>query len=586
MRPTLAGMARPTARRTAIVGCLSLAALAAVAPTSGRAVGSVAFASPTFVDTAKAGGEPGIAHSNKFGNLIYTSHEGDTHIDRSGFTGGGGVVQFLCPSAPTVDCAANHVWIWTSDDGGATWQARNEGFADAGFSDPDLTQDAGGSVYDTGIDLANDAVFSSQDGGKTWPHGTPNCHNGDRPWLAGGKDGEVFVATDTVEGSNTGHQVFYSNNHADSCTSTGISDNGTVTCPTGSAKSSETFSGFGKLVYDPFDGSLIEPAQFIHCDGSFGVGISRLPNAANAFAGGGEVFTPTEIVPNTSVFSPFAAPELISMDSAENIYFAWDTNDRVPSTTGGCSSVVPNASGGTSGTLTPAPNHIMFIAGNHIGALGSGSGWTFTSPIDVANNVTAGRVLWPWSVAGSNGNVSVVWYQMDKFVDPDCDSINGDGFPPPDPNSGAVPDVKTYIYESHISNATDPSTRQIIGPTNASGRFIHQGGICDSGTTCVATGQDRRLGDYFTNSIDPNGCVIIASGDTTVLDVTGQPRITSLPIFIRQTSGPSLTSGLDCATLGPNIPEAPAMTALLGAGAAVVGVAAIVIGRRRRLTPV
>jgi hypothetical protein len=86
-----------------------------------------------------------------------------------------------------------------------------------------------------------------------------------------------------------------------------------------------------------------------------------------------------------------------------------------------------------------------------------------------------------------------------------------------------------------------------IAVTNASGRFIHQGGICDSGTTCVATGQDRRLGDYFTNSVDRNGCVVIASGDTTVLDpISGGPRATSLPIFLRQISGPSLIAGKSC----------------------------------------
>jgi hypothetical protein len=43
--------------------------------------------------------------------------------------------------------------------------------------------------------------------------------------------------------------------------------------------------------------------------------------------------------------------------------------------------------------------------------------------------------------------------------------------------------------------------------------------------------------------------VIIASGDTTVPDsVTGQPRITSLPIFMKQTRGPSLTTVRDCAS--------------------------------------
>ncbi|MGH3610580.1 MAG: hypothetical protein ACRDRD_21195, partial [Pseudonocardiaceae bacterium] len=574
--PTGAGGRRR--RRLAGGAALALLGLAAAPLTSAHAAG-VGFAAPTFVDMQRAGGEPGIIHSNKFGDLVYTSHEGDTHIDRAGAGGAGSIVQFLCPNAPTVDCAKNHVWIWTSDNGGASWDRRDEGLSYTGFSDPDLTQDAAGSVYNTGIDLANDSVFSSQDGGKTWPHGTTNCHEGDRPWLGGGQAGEVFMSTDTSTAS--GHEIYYSNNSADSCSATGIPDNGSFS----SGGHSGTYSGFGKMVYDPFDHSIIEPAAFNNSDNSFGVGISRLPNAANAFSGGGETFAPVEVASGTSVYSPFGAPEVISMDSAENIYFAWDTNDRVANTSGGCSTTVPNASGGPNGSPTPALNHIMFVAGKHIGALGSGLGWTFSAPIDLATQNSAhptGRVLWPWSVAGSDGNVSVVWYQMDQLVDPDCDSINGDGFPPPDPNSGAVPDVNTFVYEAHISNATDPAARQIAGPINASGRAIHQGGICDSGTTCVATGQDRRLGDYFTNSVDPNGCVIIASGDTTVPDVTGQPRITSLPVFIKQNSGPSLTTGQDCAILGTAVSEAPWTSALILLGALGLGAAMLARRRNRR----
>jgi hypothetical protein len=215
------------------------------APTS--AASGVGFAAPIFVDKVRAGGEPGILHSNKFGNLVYTSHEGTTHIDRSG--GPASIQQFLCPGLTTANCYKNHVWIWTSDDRGNTWQLRDEALPYTGFSDPDLTQDASGSIYNTGIDLANDSLFSSQDGGKTWPHGTTNCHNGDRPWLAGGGTaGEVFMTTDTVE---NGHEVFHSSNYADSCSATGIIDNGTF--------NGMSYSGFGKLVYDPFDGSLIEP---------------------------------------------------------------------------------------------------------------------------------------------------------------------------------------------------------------------------------------------------------------------------------------------------------------------------------------
>lgn len=493
-------------------------------PGRAASAGPVGFSAPVVVDQARAGGEPSVIHSSKVGDLVYSAHEGTTHLDREG-AASGSVLQFLCPSLTTLDCYKNHVWIWTSDDGGRTWQRRDQGLTYPGFSDPDLTEDASGLIYDTGIDLANDALFSSPDGGRTWPHGTFQCHEGDRPWLAGGAANEVFLTTDTEE---TGHTLFHSGNAGDSCDPQGIPDNGTL--PDGT-----TWSGFGKGVYDRVDGSFIEPARFVDPHGNVSVGISRLPHAADAFRGGGETFQPVIAAPAPGgIYSPFGAPEVVSMDSAENIYLAWDSDDRDPTGTGGCSQTIPNTGGGP----TPLPNHIWFVAGRHVGP----GQWQFTAPISLAHQGNA-RVLWPWSVAGAPGMVSVVWYQMDTMVDPDCDLYDGK----------PVPNVETYIYEAHISNATDPARRQVV-VSNASGRPIHEGGICDSGTTCVATGQDRRLGDYFTNAIDGRGCVIIASGDTTMPDpVTGGPRVTSLPIFIAQSSGQSLLGG-DCASAATSSP--------------------------------
>jgi hypothetical protein len=53
------------------------------------------------------------------------------------------------------------------------------------------------------------------------------------------------------------------------------------------------------------------------------------------------------------------------------------------------------------------------------------------------------------------------------------------------------------------------------------------------------------MGDFFTNAIDENGCVLIASGSTLVPQALDKP--TSRPILIKQNSGPSLT-GRDCAS--------------------------------------
>ncbi|MFN2466356.1 MAG: sialidase family protein [Candidatus Dormibacteria bacterium] len=567
--------------------CLLLSGSFVTAAPVVTAIGPVSFTPRTYVDSVRAGGEPESIRSTKFGNLVYSSHEGTTHLDRSGATGVLSTAGFFCPGAlqPTVQqsCYSNHVWIWTSDDKGKTWTFRDEGAQYSGFSDPDLTEDAAGSIYNTGINLVNVAIFSSQDGGKTWPHGTVQCAGGDRPWLAGGKAGELFTSIDT---NLDGHQLFYSNNSGDSCvsnaavTDTGIADHGTW--PAGcvntnsnpfGASTCGSFSGFGKGVYDPVDGSFIEPAQFLHADGTYeGVGISRLPKAADAFNGGGEVFKPEEVVTPTTLFSPIGAPEVLQMDREENLYFAWDTNERDPNGTNGCSLSLPNAAGGP----TPRANHIKLEVGKHVGP----GRWQWLPPMDVESygpaRIAGAHVEWPWSVVGDPGNVSVVWYQMDQLVDPDCDIAAATGQP--------APGVKTYIYEAHVTNALDPTTRQ-VAVTNASGGEIHQGGICDSGTTCVATGQDRRLGDYFTNSIDERGCVLVASGDTTVPDaVSGGDRITSLPIFIRQAGGPSLT-GQDCGAVsasssGPSIAPASsggAGTPTTGTGSTGAGLLAVAL---------
>ena len=178
------------------------AATLATAP-SGGAAGTLGFGDPVYVDQNLAGGEPFVIHPSTAapGRLIYTAHEGTTHLYRDG------VINAPKGTADFITNYRNQVNIWTSDDNGASWQRVNfngTGFftdpsKNTGFSDPDLTEDAGGNVYNTGIDLANDALFSTPDAGRTWPNGTAQCHDGDRPWLAGAQKNTVYLATNTVE---------------------------------------------------------------------------------------------------------------------------------------------------------------------------------------------------------------------------------------------------------------------------------------------------------------------------------------------------------------------------------------------------
>src|SRR6266513_771224 len=232
----------------AAAAAFGLAAVLVVAA-SGSATAAtpgVHFGTPVYVDQELAGGEPLVLADPVHGTLVYTAHEGTTHLYRNG------LVSSPFGDFSFVSNYCNQVNVWWSSDGGVNWirdryldtPCPTSPTINTGFSDPDLTMNAGGRIYNTGIDLVNDALFSSIDGGQTWDKGTADCHDGDRPWLAGGKADQVFMGTNTVEGSgSTGHQVFVSNDGGNSCSATGIEDVGSL--PDGGS-----FTADGKLYYD------------------------------------------------------------------------------------------------------------------------------------------------------------------------------------------------------------------------------------------------------------------------------------------------------------------------------------------------
>lgn len=142
--------------------------------------------------------------------------------------------------------------------------------------------------------------------------------------------------------------------------------------------------------------------------------------------------------------------------------------------------------------------------------------------------IPEGDALWPWIIAGDDGRVAVVWYQ----------------------NLAGTPN-EFYIYVAVTHNAygsdvtcSDGSTKHIppqFTVVNASGRPVHDGAICLSGTTCNANTSfvagDRRLGDFFTVNFDLNGDLFIASADTMLRNPLGGPKPVGNPIFIKQIAG-------------------------------------------------
>jgi hypothetical protein len=475
----------PLARRA----CAPLLALLFLLAPEAHAA-AVHFTQPLKVDDTRAGGEPVMWTDFAHKTIVYSSHAGTTHLYRPGLASGG-ALDF-------VSTYRNQVFMWRSEDDGKTFKRVDYagGFAtdpskNTGFSDPDFTQDAGGRIYNTGIDLANTALFSSADGGKTWDAGTPQCTPGDRPWLAGGRKDEVFLATNLQGPEDPSHQIFTSTDAGKTCSSTGIPAGGQT-------EDGEDWTGNGKIIFDPGRETLIEPTNFMAGGNVSGVGI-------DVWHRGDKAFTPYKAADSTQ----FAHWPAIAMDDAGTVYVVWDDYPVSETEDGGCN-----------GSASPLPNHILMAYTKDLGK-------TWSKPMKIAAPADH-FVLWPWVAAGEAGRVSVVWYETDKVVDLGCNR------------------AKLSIKQATILNATNDHKRT-VQTVDAVGRPIADSDLCLSGTTCVATGEDRRLGDFFTNSVGLDGCVEIASGDTTYKDpATGGELPTSRPIFLRQDSGPRLRGDGDC----------------------------------------
>ena len=425
----------------------------------------LSFGKPSFIDKNRAGGEP-VSQVAQDGSLIVSAHAGTTHIYKDP-EAVGGAGDFL-------GSYYNQTLNWRSTDGGKTW--KYVGIAgqplgphsptSTGFSDPDLTMDAAGNIYNVEIDLANVAVFSSPDDGQSWPLANPVAASGDRPWVTAAEKNEVFLYV------NLPKQLWHSTDGGISWLP--VTQEGQGGLPVSS-----------KMLVDPLNpkDGLIGPTD------SGGVAISENDGAA------WRTYPDVGLGDSTQFFGAIAA------DRAGWVYSA--------------------AAGGYEGSSDAEPNGSVTY--NYFNR--ETRKW---APRAIDIPIPEGDALWPWVVAGDDGRLAIVWYQThgkdsDKF----------------------------YIYTAYSTNAhgsyvtCSDGQKHFVEPqftvVNASGRPIHKGKICLSGTTCNASanfeGGDRRLGDFFTVNFDHKGNIFIVSGDTTLKSPTGGPKPVGNPIFIKQTSG-------------------------------------------------
>lgn len=425
----------------------------------------LSFGKPKYIDKTRAGGEP-VSITAQDGSIIVSAHAGTTHIYKA---------PDAAPGAGDFAVGyTNQTLNWRSDDGGKTW--KYVGLAgtelgphsptSTGFSDPDLTMDEAGKIYNVEIDLANVAVFSSPDDGQSWPFANPIAASGDRPWVTAAQKDEVFLYV------NLPKQLWRS------------TDGGLTYSLVGQLNDVAPDS---KLAVDPLNPKkgLLGPL------GEGGVAIS---------ADEGKTWKsyPAKLGKSTQFFGT------LGVDRAGWVYVA-------------------NAGGYQGSADTTPDGEVTFNYFNR-----QTKKWA-PQPVEIPT--PKGDSLWPWIIAGDNGRAAVVWYQ----------TLNGN-------------QEKFYIFAAYTTNAhgsyvtCSDGKKRFVPPqfsvTNASGRPIHSGRICLSGTACNGNTNfeagDRRLGDFFTVNFDHKGNIYIASGDTMLKNPVGGPKPVGNPIFIKQSGGSPL----------------------------------------------
>ena len=189
-------------RRTALLAAATLAcgtpvALSAIAapPTCGSQLAppKLSFGDRVVIDPQRPGGEP-VAVVAQDGSISVSAHGGTTHLYKD-------PAALATSAADLTSTYTNQTLNWRSNDNGKTWsyvglaggRTGPHTATSTGFSDPDFAMDAGGRIYNTEIDLANVAVFSSGDDGQTYSRGVAEVTSGDRPWLTAGRKDEVYL---------------------------------------------------------------------------------------------------------------------------------------------------------------------------------------------------------------------------------------------------------------------------------------------------------------------------------------------------------------------------------------------------------
>jgi hypothetical protein len=349
---------------------------------------------------------------------------------------------------------------WRSLDGGLHYtalvspnslsQATDSTFQPGG-GDTDLAVGTGlnsqgfDSVYVSSLTLANIDVSASLNQGGTWNFNplSATLPGDDREWIAADGANKVCISYREVAGT----QLVVNCSYDGGQTFTQVADVYDVNHQAFAAFNAEignlAIDANNHYIYQSFaavrdnNEALTCPSCNLHV---VWVGVST---------DGGNTFTdyPVYINPDTTVGYNHNFTN-VSVDRAGNVYSVYSDNHNV----------------------------YYSFSTNH--------GQTWSGPYQV-NKSTAKTAIYPWSTAGANGKIDIVWYGSSYY-----DGVN----PPDNYPSNAV----WNVYFAQNLRATTPGSTftQTVAATQ-----VHTGAVCEGGVSCTG---NRDLYDDFGVAASPS----------------------------------------------------------------------------------
>jgi hypothetical protein len=440
-------------------------------PSAGAAATEMSFSPPVQVsaDDTQSAAEPSIRAALD-GTIYIVAPTGLGNTARDGAESTGGDV------------------IWRSEDNGKTWTFLGSLDENVGGGDADIAPDAEGTLWGSGLTLANTTASISTDKGDNFtvnPVGTLSTVV-DRQWIETYK-AEPFAFMTTGEiGTGT---VLLSRLERLPGDIPAVSNTVRI-------EHEQGYQWPGEIAVDEKNDYVYVAYNTPGGDSDNADDIMVARTDLNL--GGLTQFKVTTTVGDS--FDSFVA---VDVDRAGNIYVVWSERRKT------------NDGGKKKGTTN-----------SYLGISEDG-GETWGQPIKL--NTRPRSTAFPWVAAGDEGRVAVAYYGT-RRAGPSPEDVIVEG--------RRVP--KWRVFVSYSLNATKGASFTEM-PAMSLGDHLHKGNVCTSGTGCAAGTRD--LLDFFQLDLTPCGKIAITYTDNSrdVVDASGQ-RTSNLPewiYYVGQKGGPS-----------------------------------------------